>query len=669
MAKKFILIDQSIASIAGHHYEYAVHVLEAAKRAGYEPCLATHARFAKAAQKTPWRTFPFYRFSFWAAQETGRIGLVTWILGQFDWMRFRWRLFYNYSLFGLLWAVRDRFSEFLFKQPLDRAHVLSLMTLIPAALLLKLARFAVLLLLLPVMMLVFLARSAVRLLKAGGFPQSYVRSLFADAADLRHFLNGLLERRILILQWWQQYRALNSFRKDTERLLRESSAAPGDIVFVPTLSAIELMGLASMLQGKPAAGSWHLLFRRDIFRGREADYGGQDWRVAGLRNSLQVSMAKLQGHDIRFYTDTDELTRQYNMLGMAPFRTAPIPHTHTPVATVANRKPLRLIYVGDARAEKGYHWIPRIVNDLWDDYVATGRISFHLQSNFNIPQGEPEAVIAREQLRQLGARQPGAVELIDRPMTSEQYKAFLLSGDINLLLYDTNNYYARSSGILVESLSAGVPVIVPEGSWLARQFRGAVQSHWRTQAESPGVLQRVDMAHLRWQIHGSTKTVTPLHEEMPISGAGKLCTWLRPPAGARFLLVELRLPSARECRLAVDQMDARGHSLESKDLLMEATENGEAMILLPLTEKVARLWIGFSGAPSISQVTMHLLAHDFARSAVGVAYQNPSEISGLIRELIDRHEHYSSTARMFSEAWVNYHNADRLIAELGAAKP
>ncbi|MBL8219615.1 MAG: hypothetical protein JNL62_10315, partial [Bryobacterales bacterium] len=54
MANKFILIDQSISSIAGHHYEYAVHVLEAAQRAGFEPYLATNRRFPKEQHPPEW---------------------------------------------------------------------------------------------------------------------------------------------------------------------------------------------------------------------------------------------------------------------------------------------------------------------------------------------------------------------------------------------------------------------------------------------------------------------------------------------------------------------------------------------------------------------------------------------------------------------------------------
>ena len=42
---RFVLIDQSIRSLTGHHYEYAVHVLGVAEKAGYRPVLAANRRF------------------------------------------------------------------------------------------------------------------------------------------------------------------------------------------------------------------------------------------------------------------------------------------------------------------------------------------------------------------------------------------------------------------------------------------------------------------------------------------------------------------------------------------------------------------------------------------------------------------------------------------------
>lgn len=682
MANKFILIDQSIASIAGHHYEYAVHVLEAAQRAGYEPYLATHVRFAKSSHKSPWKTFPIYRFSFWAAQEKAQSSLVNWILGQLGWLRFRWRLFYQYSLFGILWAVRDRFSEFLLNQPLDRSHLASLASLIPAAIFVKLVRWIGLLLLLPVMLLVFLGRSTYRLLKAGGFPQAYVRSLLADPADAWSFVRQVWSRRLNYTSWWQQYKGLVAFRKDTERLLRDIPTGRGDIVFIPTLSGVELMGLSELLKRTTPGPSWHLLFRRDIYPGREAAYPAEEWRVQGLRNSILGSAPKWKGHDVRFYTDTDELTKQHNRLGTVQFVTVPIPHTHRPVVSEGREgRPLRCIYVGDARREKGYHWIPRIVEDLWNDYVSKGKVEFHLQSNFNIPQGEPEAVIAREQLEQLARRKPGAVELFKQPLTSEQYKNFLLGGDINLLLYDPVNYYARSSGILVESLTAGVPVIVPAGSWLARQFLEQAYDWQAGARDRSTILRTYKLEDLRWQMYGNVRS-------NPVSGGhlnatldGKAFTWLRIQAGnhkqpaATHLLVELRYSGAfNESSLYLDQLDAQGNSLGGGPRLLEGDEQHRAVACVELDPRCSKVWLAIGSAPPAGSVTVSELRADLLiagkqpRSAVGVIYQSTSEVPLLMRELIEHHDHYRATAREFAMKWQAYHNAGGLIEVLAAEK-
>lgn len=662
MAKKFILIDQSISSIAGHHYEYAVHVLEAAQRAGYEPLLATNLRFAKSTHHSPWRTFPIFHVGFWDSEGVAQSDLVNWILGKLGWLRFRWRMFYHYSLFGLLWAVRHRFTEFLLKQPLDRAHLASLATLVPAAVLLKLVRFIGLLLLLPLMLVVFLFRSAVRVLKAGGFPQSYVRELLSDVIDAVRLPVELWRRRIGYMKWWKQYQSLKSFQKDTARLLRELRPGAGDIVFVPTISAIDLMGLSELLKTERPGASWHLLFRRDIYPGRAAEYGLHEWRTGGLRNTLQVSMEKMRGHDVRFYTDTEELTAQYNRLGAAAFQTVPIPHTHTPVEAQP-AGPLRIIYVGDARREKGYQYIPRIAEDLWNEYVAPGRVSFHLQSNFNVPNGEPEAVIARQQLEQLAVRKPGAIELIKRPLTSEQYKAFLLSGDINLLLYDADNYYARSSGILVESLSAGIPVIAPAGSWLARQFQGVVYAYQTGLRERMELVKTYEMGQLRWQVKNNPRANAITNGELTASSreAGAV-TVLRNLPAVTHLLVDVDLGSV-EAVVEYEQQDAQGNSIGGVQSRM--LEGGQSCALVALDTRTVKLTVAVVRG-SLRRLRLDLLRAKEALpvSAVGVVYHSVAEITPLVRDLIEHHEHYKRTAREFSLRWQEYHNSDQLITSL-----
>ena len=61
------------------------------------------------------------------------------------------------------------------------------------------------------------------------------------------------------------------------------------------------------------------------------------------------------------------------------------------------------------------------------------------------------------------------------PLPSGEYWGALKDSDIVLLLYDSKNYAVRSSGVLVEALATGTPVIVPAGTWMARQVQSAGQ--------------------------------------------------------------------------------------------------------------------------------------------------------------------------------------------------
>src|SRR5262249_525877 len=211
------------------------------------------------------------------------------------------------------------------------------------------------------------------------------------------------------------------------------SLGEGDLLFVPTVSSIELMGLARCLSSYPASAgaSWHLLFRRNLYAGHVADYDQQESGVDELRLVFRNALARLANHRIFFYTDTEELSGQYERLGAARFHTLPIPHTRRPKEAKPESQPLCVLYAGDARGEKGYQHLPGIIQDLWRDYAATGKVEFALQSNYNIAHGDPEVAVARCQLEQFP---DDKVKLYKKPLSSAEYQSLLLGGDINLPL-------------------------------------------------------------------------------------------------------------------------------------------------------------------------------------------------------------------------------------------
>ena len=78
---------------------------------------------------------------------------------------------------------------------------------------------------------------------------------------------------------------------------------------------------------------------------------------------------------------------------------------------------------------------------------------------------------------------PSIVASHNEPLSTEAYKDLLLGSHITLLPYDQSEYSARRSGILAESLAAGIPVIVPADTWLSRQLRQSTRRAENLQAD------------------------------------------------------------------------------------------------------------------------------------------------------------------------------------------
>jgi hypothetical protein len=681
MPRKFVLIDPSISDMVGHYYEYAVHVLNAADRAGYRTYLATNRGFAGAAETADseapkWAIYRAYKYGFWSPTRSG---------GRFsrpiDWLRqlgFRGLCAFRFSIFGMVWTLRNNFTEFVLNQPASWTTLKSLAIMAPLMALLKFVRFLILLTLAPFAAARFLLWRLFRLFKPDPL-KHYLKTLFSDCIGLWRLMALAISRRNEAVVWVRQFRCLRRFASDTERLFARIQLADGDKVFLPTVSAIELMGLAAYLGRSPVAEgvSWHLLFRRDIHRGPVAQDPVEEQSVEGLRRVFLNSMARLAGRAVYFYTDTEELTAQYNRLRVVSFRTLPIPHTHRPVERDSSQRPLRAVYSGDARREKGYHHLPHVIQDLWSDYVEAGKVEFALQSNYNVAEGEPEAVIARCELEHFPS---GPVRLFKEPLSSVEYQSMLLSGDIHLLLYDAANYYARSSGILVEALSVGVPVLVPAGTWLARQFLGDYYDHQERLRNQLDRVASKDGSQIRWHLHGNPSINPCSAGEVVATAQGKAYCWLRVPAGADRLIVSFRIPKDPPAVvLYVDQLDQRRRSVVPllPRLIEVERKSRKAVSLLTLAPGAVRLWLAFGAPYANGQVLVSDITIDFLSAAqdtkrlptgtVGLIYHDPVEIPVLLRELIDEYPHYRRTARAFAEPWALYHNASRLVEELEGA--
>jgi glycosyltransferase involved in cell wall biosynthesis len=273
----------------------------------------------------------------------------------------------------------------------------------------------------------------------------------------------------------RQGTAVTRIADELSALLEHCGVGMGDIVLLHTLGWEEADDILHWLLGLPADAVAALPHIRLLFR------FPLPWLLEPWRSSLVRMFARLQddprlGHKLGFLSDTEPLARSFTGLFGHPFTVMPIPFRtdlldgESPERQDAEAAPLAapltIGYFGDARLEKGYHLLPSLLSRLWRTAIRSGRARFLVQSHFNMPGGEPGMLQARNQLLQFAAPQ---VELTAAPLPTASYYRRLQACDAVLIPYDPDSYAERSSGILVEALVAGKPVIVPEGSWMDGQ--------------------------------------------------------------------------------------------------------------------------------------------------------------------------------------------------------
>ncbi len=466
------------------------------------------------------------------------------------------------------------------------------------------------------------------------------------------------------------------FAKNSQDLFNRISISEGDIVFLPTSGLVEMFGISDCAARNESLQktTYHFLFRRNLYKGPPENYSFMYIKLRLLKLAFDNFLKKTKIHAL-FYTDSDQLTDQYDRIGSVKFHTLPLPHTIPKNSARKRKNKLQITYLGDARTEKGYQYIPQLVQDLWADYIKQDKVSFVIQSNYNIPDGEPAPVVAREQLQHFPRDQ---VELIMESPLVEEYKKILEESDVILLPYDKTNYYARSSGILVEALCHGIPVLVPSGTWLSRQFASEVYKYQDSLKDKLQLLQSYDDKDLdiRYDGSGDKPSITDNKLRLDWKVPQAHC-WTRIPKDASFMLVRIHFANENTSSaliLCVTQLNDEKVSLFEQAYFIEKSDLTYATVLLPLLPRGSKLWLGFKypyteTILAIEKIQTYVLksdiqCNDIPWSSVGIACDYPEGLSYNLKNILENYDHYLSTARSFADAYYGKHNARELVMTL-----
>lgn len=454
--KRFIIIDHSLQDLQGHHYECSLSVAEAAQRKGYEAIIIANKNFSSSLYPHNIKIFSVFKVD-WFNNSTQPLNVIQKQLK---------KVFNNQeeiNVINIIKYYQEKINYQIFKLKLTQPKTRGFFEKVEGSLFrlnqwikddLKLIRY------IPFSNTLWGIIKIILGLIRFGFKV------------LKKVVNHIIKKLIA--------RNNPSFINSFEEIIAFLELTPNDDIFIHTLSIEQLEEILYFLKEKDldSVPQFHIMLRRDI-----DDYLVKNAKGIGIKGCLEkFCQYQLFPNKVKFYTDTQQLIHRYNSLSSVKLIEIPVPFRQENLVeniTIKNQnEPLHLVYLGDARVEKGYLYLPQIVADLWQDYLITKKIRITIQSNFNINTGEDGILASRLKLEQYPQ---DIVTIIKNPMTTAEYYQLLMTADLLIIPYDIHSYRYRTSGVLTESLAAGKPVIIPANSWLATQVdenRGGIYQHF-----------------------------------------------------------------------------------------------------------------------------------------------------------------------------------------------
>lgn len=229
-----------------------------------------------------------------------------------------------------------------------------------------------------------------------------------------------------------------------------------DKIFSPTLSCTYHLFAWFLLLikfNKEKIPSLLLLIRHDIRRTRLS------LLIAFI--GLQLLRFFIKDKRVRLFTDSEQLASYYKQLTGYCFSTLPIPHINTEKIFISDveKKIIRFVSLGPPRYEKGSDLILKALKKLTQKKTSHN-FEFILQIN------DPRDLEKSFYEDILFLKRNQKIIFIEDALTREKYQSILLSADVIILPYRAQFYNKRTSGVAMEAISNGIPLIYTKDTWI-----------------------------------------------------------------------------------------------------------------------------------------------------------------------------------------------------------
>lgn len=299
-------------------------------------------------------------------------------------------------------------------------------------------------------------------------------------------------------------RMIRRWADDFQSLVEHWQPRPEDMILINTADDFLMLALSRAMRRmkRMAPLDVRVIFHFAVF---EHERATERSRMFG-RQVNQV-LSEIAPHRVSLYGTTTGLVRQLDRVGVVaqavPYPTRlrePINHPNAHRDAV--RQTLKLVLAGMPRREKGRNSLVRMLTLIQPQLIPGGPFRVSMQ----LPPVQWKKMIPRSLHHTATVSENGdvdttsALEVMTGYLSADTYHDWLDTADVGVFLYDSDRYQARCSGVLLEMLVRGIPVIVPDQCWLSEQIEaaggdGSVGYIYKTVDEFPQLLAQIKLEY------------------------------------------------------------------------------------------------------------------------------------------------------------------------------
>ncbi|MAI35497.1 MAG: hypothetical protein CBE00_12740 [Planctomycetaceae bacterium TMED240] len=307
------------------------------------------------------------------------------------------------------------------------------------------------------------------------------------------------------------------------KVVRQKKMRPEDRIVVNTGDDFQLLALTRALRqlGSDNPLTVHVILHFALYEGNAVSNAA---KLYGEQVNDAISM--IGQHKVHLHATTEPLARQLEEVGVhataIPYPVRPrCDHGNQQGVLKLQQQPLNIVLAGLPRAEKGRGQMKSVLSEMWGSHLQTGNFRMAMQ----MPEKRWQRMVPlhlrsvfRKAIDNQGQDPENRLVVQSGNLDEESYNRFLDSADVGLFLYNPERYVARCSGVLLELLIRGVPVVVPKGCWLSDQLDlaggdGSIGYSYTSTKQIPALLHQIrrDYPDLSGMAAQHAKTTLSLH--------------------------------------------------------------------------------------------------------------------------------------------------------------